>query len=64
MLSEDVPIPLHNNQVLTIEQIIKNIMLYASEAELASLFTIAKEMVPLLQALIEMGWPQPKTTIQ
>ena len=42
MLSEDVPIPLHNSPVLTIKQIIKKVMSYASEAEIAGLFTIAK----------------------
>ena len=42
ILSEDVPIPLHNVPVLTIAQIIKNIMLSSSKAELAGLFTITK----------------------
>ena len=42
MLSEDVPIPLHNSLVLTITQIIKNVMSSASEAELTGIFTIAK----------------------
>ena len=42
MISEDVPIPLHNCPVLTIAQIIKNVMSSASEAELTGLFTIAK----------------------
>ena len=42
MLSEDVPIPLHNGPFLTIAQIIKTVMSSASEAELAGLFTIAK----------------------
>ena len=64
MLSEDFPIPLHNGPVLMVAQIIKNVMSSASEAELAGLFTIAKEMVPLRQALIKMGLPQPKTPIQ
>ena len=64
MISEDVTITLHNGPVLTIEKIIKNVMSSASTAELAGHFNIAKEMVPLHQALIEMGWPQPKNTIQ
>ena len=64
MLSEDVLIPLHNGPVLTITQIIKNVMSSASEAELEGFFTIAKKMVPLPQALIEMGWPQPQNPIQ
>ena len=52
ILSEDVLIPVHNGPVLMITQIIKNSMSSASEAELAGLFAIAKEMVPLHQALI------------
>ncbi len=36
----------------------------AAEAELSALYTIAKEMVPLRQTLIQMGWPQPQTPIQ
>ena len=47
MISEDVLIPLQNGPVLTITQIIKNVMSSASEAELAGIFTIAKEMVLL-----------------
>ena len=55
LLSEDVLKPLNNSPVLTIAKIIKNVMSSASDAELAGLFTITKEMVPLRQALIEMG---------
>ena len=55
MLSENVLIPRHNGPVLTIAQIIKDVISYASEAELSGLFTISKEMVPLLQSLIKMG---------
>ena len=43
---------------------IKFVMSSAAEAELAALFMTAKEMVPLRQTLIEMGWPQPKSPIQ
>ena len=64
MLSEDVPVPSHNGPVVTIDQIIKNVMSPAAEAELAGLFTIAKKMILLRQSLTEMGWPQPKTPIQ
>ena len=42
VLLEDFLIPLHNSPVLTIAQIIKNVMSSASEAELAGLFAIAK----------------------
>ena len=36
----------------------------AAESELAGLYICAKEMVPLRQALSEMGWPQPISPIQ
>ena len=39
-------------------------MASAAEAKLAALFLTAREMVPLRQTLIEMGWPQPKKPIQ
>ncbi len=36
----------------------------AAKAELGTLYTTAKEIVPLRQTLIKMGWPQPCTPIQ
>ena len=36
----------------------------AAEAELGGLYICAKEMVPLRQSLIEMGWPQPRSPSQ
>ena len=39
-------------------------MFYEAELELAALFIITKQMVPLCQNLIEMGWPQPKPALQ
>eukprot|EP00804_Cyclotella_cryptica_P009041 CCRYP_003144-RB/>CCRYP_003144-RB protein AED:0.42 eAED:0.43 QI:0/0/0/1/0/0/2/0/355 len=59
MCSENDPVPSHNGPVLTIAQIIKFVTSSAAESELAALFICAKEMVPLRQSLIEMGWPQP-----
>jgi hypothetical protein len=41
-------------------QIIKFVASSAAEAELAGLYICAKEMVPLRDSLVEMGWPQPK----
>eukprot|EP00804_Cyclotella_cryptica_P010879 CCRYP_008805-RA/>CCRYP_008805-RA protein AED:0.45 eAED:0.45 QI:0/-1/0/1/-1/1/1/0/127 len=64
MCTENDPIPSPNGPILTIAQIIKFVMSSAAEAELAGLFICAKEMVPLRQSLIEMGWPQPKSHIQ
>jgi hypothetical protein len=45
-------------------QIIKFVMASAAEAELAALYNTAREMVPLHNALKEMGWKQPKSPIQ
>jgi hypothetical protein len=64
MCTENDPIPSHNGPILTIAQIIKFVMSSAAEAETAALFICAKEMIPLRQSLIEMGWPQPKSPIQ
>ena len=64
MLSEDNPIPSYNGPILTLAQIIKFVASSAAEAELAGLYICAKEMVPLHNSLVEMGWPQPKSPIQ
>ena len=64
MLSENVTVPSYNCPMLTIYQIILNVVSSAAEAELEGLFICAKEMVPLRQALTGMGWPQPKSPIQ
>ena len=64
MMSEDVPVPSYNRPVLFVAQIIKGVMSSAAEAELGGLYICAKEMVPLCQSLIEMGWPQPRSPIQ
>jgi hypothetical protein len=42
----------------------KFVMSSAAKAKISALYTIAKEMVPLRQTLIKMGWPQPCTLIQ
>ena len=47
MLSENTPVPSLNGPVLTIAQIIKNVMSSAAEAELSGLFICAKGIVPL-----------------
>ena len=39
-------------------------MASAAEAKLAALYHTAREMIPLRNALDEMGWPQPKSPIQ
>ena len=47
MLSENVSVLSYNRPILTIAQIIRNVMLSATESELAGLLICAKEMVPL-----------------
>jgi hypothetical protein len=42
----------------------KFVMSSATKAKLGALYTTAKEMVPLCQTLIKMGWPQPHTPTQ
>jgi hypothetical protein len=58
-ISKNNPLPKHNGPILSISRIIP-----AAEAELGALYTTAKEMAPLQQTLIKMGWPQPRTPIQ
>ena len=50
--------------MLTISQIIKSVMASAAEAEMAALYITARNMLPLRNTLMEMGWPQPKSPIQ
>ena len=64
MISEDTPVSTSNDPVLTVDQIIKFVMSSGAKAEIARLFICAKATVPLLNTLIEMGWPQPKYPIQ
>ena len=46
------------------EQIIKFVMYSSAESEIGVLYITAKEMVPICQTLIEMGWKQPPFPIQ
>ena len=54
-LSEDEPIPWWNGPILSIAQVIKFVMTYAAEAELAALYITAQKLVAMRQTLIEMG---------
>ena len=63
-LSENDPFPRFNGAVLSLAQIIKFVMASVAESELAALFITAREMIPHCQTLIDMGWPQPKSSIQ
>ena len=64
LLSENEPKPKLNGLILTIAQIIKTVIASADEAEMAALYITDREMIPLRNTLIEMGWPQSKTPIQ
>ena len=64
LLSENEPKQKLNGPVLTIGQIMKNVMASAAESEISALFDTGKKMIPLRNTLIEMGWPQPQTPIQ
>ena len=63
-LSENDPNPKWNGDILTIAQIIKFVMSSATEAGLGAIYITAKEMVPIRQTLMEMGWKQPPSPIQ
>jgi hypothetical protein len=63
-VSKNESFPKHNGPLLSISQIMKFVVSSAAKAKLGALYTTAKEMVPLRQTLIKMGWPQPRTPIQ
>ena len=63
-LSENEPKPKLNGPILTIAKIIKTVMSSAAEAEMSALFITEKNMIPLRNTLIEIGWPHPQTPIQ
>ena len=59
----DDPPPKDNGPVYTVCKTLRNVMASAAEAELGSVFYNCQEAVPLRQALIEMGHPQPPTPV-
>jgi hypothetical protein len=62
-LSENDTVPRSNGPILTISQIIKFVMASAMEAKSATLYTTAREIIPLHNALEEMGWKQPRSPV-
>ena len=48
--------------ILTIAQIIKNVMTSAAEAELGALYIVARKAFYIRSILAEMGHKQPKNT--
>ena len=63
-LSSDTVHPPNNGAILTIAQIIKNVMSSAAEAELGALYIMAREAVYIRQILQELGHKQPRTPMQ
>ena len=63
-MSNDSNDPPNNGAVLTIAQIIKNVMSSAAEAELGALFINCREAVPARHTLKEMEHKQPPTPMQ
>ena len=59
----DHPPPHSNGPVHTVSKTLRNVMAFAAEVELGSLFYNGQEAIPLRHALIEMGHPQPPTPI-
>ena len=63
-LSSDSAIPQNNRAVLNIAHIIKHVMSSATEAELAALYIMAREVVYIIIVLEEMGHKQLPTPLQ
>ncbi len=59
-MSCDAPIPpVGNGAILTVAQILKNVMSFAAEAKLAALYINARKAVYIRQILTNLGHPQP-----
>ena len=56
--------PIPNGATYTVSNIMRNVMLSATEAEAVGLFHNVKDSVTLRSKLAKMGHPQPATTIQ
>mmetsp|Transcript_29739 Transcript_29739/g.63167 ORF Transcript_29739/g.63167 Transcript_29739/m.63167 type:complete len:132 (+) Transcript_29739:59-454(+) len=56
--------PSNNGDIITITQIIKNIMSSAAEAKLGALFINCQEVIPVRHALKEMGHKKSPTPMQ
>ena len=63
-LSNDDPIPSANGPILSTSTVMRSVYASAGEAETAALYNCARDMVPLRNALEEMGWKQPRSPIQ
>ena len=63
-LSNNDPIPQNNGPVLSISAILRSVYASVEEDKLAALYKCATKMVPLRNALEEMGWKQPRSAVQ
>ena len=54
---------LRNGAIQVLCKLYKIVVSSAAEAELAALFMVGKQCIPLRQALIELGHPQPPTPL-
>ncbi len=63
-MSDNTKDPKDNEAILNIAKIIKNIMLFAAEAEIGALFINSRQAIPTQTMLGKMGHPQPPTPIQ
>ena len=53
-----------NGPVHTVSNILRNVMASAAESEIGAAFTNAQAALPLRQALLDLGHPQPPTPIR
>ena len=63
-LSNEATIPQKNGAILNISHISKHVMTSATEAELAALYIMAREVVCIRIVLEEMGHKQPLKPLQ
>ena len=63
-MSNDSPNRANNGATLTVAKITKVVMSSAAEAESGALYINYRETIAVRHALIEMGHPQPPTSIQ
>jgi len=63
-LSSNDAVPQNNGAVLSIAQIIRNVMTSAADAEIAALFVNTRQAIPARRLLEEMGHEQPPTPVQ
>lgn len=60
----DADCTIFNGPVFVLAKVIRNVMASAAEAEVGALFLNAQELLPIRQADIDLGWPQPATPLK